>query len=887
MTFKKHPKHLLAVAILSASGMAGIAPIASAQQTDVEEVVVTGLRGRPRTVTDAPVAIDTFDTDTIEAVSFVETGDIIQSLVPSFQNPRSPISDGATFIRQFNLRGLPPQYTLTLVNGKRRHRSALLDPGSGDQGPDVATIPSVAIGSIEVLRDGASSQYGSDAIAGVINFNLKEATDGFTFTYDTGEQFEGDGFQQTVQMNGGFAIGEDGFMNLSMEYSDVEFVERNTQYCGGTNPCIDPTRPEFDPNSTIGARVLTPEFQANLQRVEVEGGTVQPWGQPNNEAFRVFVNTGYDLGGGTELYGFANFSESLGDGPFNYRHPGVGNVNGFRRLADGSLWGLTANQGQGPDYVSGYTPRFEGRVTDYSAVGGVRGQTEGGLNWDLSARFGSSEIEYRLFNTWNPSLGPFSPTDMDVGDQINQENQFQADFSKDFDVDGLASPVTLAFGASFFEESFEIVEAQDSASFTPGPWAQSDPFGLCAAGGTASLAGQQAINNGSTLDCSNSSDPVFRSYGVGSDGFPGFGPAAASVNERDSVAMYVDISADVTDKLLLQAALRYEDYSDFGDATVGKVAARYYITDEFAIRGSAGTGFRAPTPGQQFTTNIRTILPFGAPVNVGLFPPTSAAAAALGALPLDAEDTVNLTAGFTADIAGVTLTVDWYQIEIEGRVNSVTNRPVSNNPANAAGFANFQLLVANGVPNPESLGELNWYANTFDTTNTGIDIVATYDYDWGNGHATDFSFAYNYNEQELDGNVSAFFSPYSQFNFEDGILESNAIATAVHRYSDFTFVARGRWFGEYGLAQRPAAGVSIDGSVFDSQTFGSTLYVDLEGAYQFNDKLRFTVGARNAFDEYPDRVTLNQAATRGRIYHSGSPQPWEGGYYYGRVDFSL
>ncbi|MCG8414634.1 MAG: TonB-dependent receptor plug domain-containing protein, partial [Pseudomonadales bacterium] len=171
MNFKRNPKHLLAVAIFSTTGISGTAPVVLAQEADIEEVVVTGLRGRPRTVTDAPVAVDTFSTDTIEAVSFVETGDVLQSLVPSFQNPRSPIADGATFIRQFNLRGLEPQYTLTLVNGKRRHRSALLQPGSGNQGPDVATIPTVAIGSIEVLRDGASSQYGSDAIAGVINFN--------------------------------------------------------------------------------------------------------------------------------------------------------------------------------------------------------------------------------------------------------------------------------------------------------------------------------------------------------------------------------------------------------------------------------------------------------------------------------------------------------------------------------------------------------------------------------------------------------------------------------------------------------------------------------------------------------------------------------------------
>lgn len=885
MHFKKNRKHQLAIAIVSACVTGSSLPVL-AQNQDIEEVVVTGLRGAPRTVTDAPVAIDTFDTDTIESVSFVETGDVLQSLVPSFQNPRSPISDGATFIRQFNLRGLPPQYTLTLVNGKRRHRSALLQPGSGNQGPDVATIPTVAIGSIEVLRDGASSQYGSDAIAGVINFNLRENTEGVTFTYDTGQQYEGDGQQQTAQVNAGFPLGDSGFVSLSAEYTDVEPVSRGLQYCGGTNPCIDPTRPEFDPTSTVGAAALTPEFQAALPTVEVEGGVVQPWGQPNNEAFRVFLNSGYTLTDDVEVYGFANFSESLGDGPFNYRHRGTGNVGNFRRLSDGSLWGLTDNQGQGPSYIAGYTPRFEGRVTDYSAVGGVRGETDGGLSWDVSGRFGSSEIEYRLFNTWNPSFGPFSPTDMDVGDLINQETQFQADFVQELDFDGINNPVYLAFGASYLDESFEIVEAQDSPSFLPGPWAVPDPFGFCDSNAPTAI-GQAVIANGSTLNCADSDDPVYNGFGVGSDGFPGYGPAAAGVNSRDSYAAYIDVSSDVTDKLLLQAAVRFEDYSDFGQATVGKVAARYYITDTFAIRGSAGTGFRAPTPGQQFTTNIRTILPFGTPINVGLFPPTSAAASALGAQALDAEDTVNYTLGFTASIGDLTLTVDAYQIEIEGRVNSVSNRPVSNDPANAEAFANFQLLVANGVPNPESLGELNWYANTFDTVNSGIDIVATYDMDWGGGHTTDFSLAYNYNDQELEGNVSQFFAPFSQFNFEEGPLQSNTILTATHRFQDWTFVGRGRLFGEYSQAQRPAAGTSIDGSVFQSQTFDPELYIDLEGQYQFNEAVRLTLGARNAFDEYPDPITLNQSATRGRIYNSGSDVPWAGGYYYGRIDFSL
>ncbi|MEE4298738.1 MAG: TonB-dependent receptor [Pseudomonadales bacterium] len=886
----------LAMAVALA-GPAATLPLSAGAQ-EIEEVVVTGLRGKPRVATDAAVPVDVFNTETVEAVSFVETGDVLQSLVPSFQNPRSPIADGATFVRQFSLRGLPPQYTLTLVNGKRRHRAALLQPGTGNQGPDVATIPSVAIGSIEVLRDGASSQYGSDAIAGVINFNLRENTEGFEFAYDTGEQYDVGGFQQTLQTNIGFPIGDQGFISFSGEYTDVEFTEVANQYCGGTNPCIDPTRPEFATMSQqLQDIVLSQPFQDAVGNADIRGSVVQPWGQPENEAWRFFVNTGYTLDDGTELYGFGNFSRSLGDGPFNYRVPssgaGIGSVFGAVRLADGRLWEETNNLGIGPDFPASFTPRFEGLVTDYSAVVGARGQLPSGLNWDVSGRYGFSEVAYRLSQTVNPSLGELSPTDFDVGDQRNEEFQLQADFNQDFEVDGLANPVTLAFGLSYFDEGFEIVEAQDTASFQVGPYALPDPYDFCdgsGAGATLTLAGQQANANpniGTPIDCTNTSDPVFRTRGPGSNGFPGFSDVAAGQLGRDSIAAYVDVSSDVTDKLLLQAAARYEDYSDFGDALVGKVAGRFYITEDFAVRGSVGTGFRAPTPGQQGTTNIRTTLPFGVPVNVGLFPAGGPVAGALGASPLDSEDTFNYTLGFTANIGQLTLTVDAYWIEIEGRVNSTSPLPVSTDPADAAGFANLQALQAAGVPNAEDLGEVNFYTNAFDQTNIGVDVVATYPVEWGNGHTTDFSLAYNYNQQELEGDVSQFFAPFSQFNFENDLLESNAILTATHRYEDFTVVARARYFGEYSLAQRPDSGNPTNSPVFDTQTFDPEVYFDLEGAYQINESIRLTIGARNIFDEYPDEISLDQLATRGRIYNSGSLVPWQGGYYYGRINLSL
>jgi iron complex outermembrane receptor protein len=874
-------------------GSAAAAADDPAMRTAIEEIVVSGLRGKPRTAVDSAVAVDVFDVDAVEAVSYIETGDILQALVPSYNISRTPIADGSTFVRPASLRGMPSHYTLVLVNGKRRHRTAMVPPGgSGTQGPDVATIPASAIQSIEVLRDGASSQYGSDAVAGVINFNLKENTSGLTLTYDVGEQYEGDGFQQTIQMNFGLPVGERGFFSFSGEMSDIEFTERAFQLC---NPsfCIDQRNPNFNPSAGYAAIVTAPAFLEGLPKVSVQGDTVQPWGQPNNEALRFFVNTGYEFSNGLEAYGFANYSESTGDGSFFYRQPNAA-VMAPRRLADGSIWSpLNAAEYAFP---AGFTPRFEAEIIDYSGTMGVRGVFGNGINWDLSGRYGYSRINYRLFNTYNPSLGPFSGTDFRPGDLRNVERQLQADLSREFEVAGLSGPLVLAFGASYLKETFDVLASKDRSSYVAGPWAVADPFGFCTSrGGAPTAIGAGVIANGSTLNCANTADPVFTAFPVGSNGFPGYSPTFAGKFDRDSYAGYVDVSAEVTERWLVEGAIRYEDYSDFGSTVIGKVASRFYVTDAFAIRGSAGTGFRAPTPGQQGTINVSTVLPFGQPVAQGIFPPDNPAAVALGAAALDAEDTVNFTLGFTAEFAGMTLTVDGYLITIKDRVQAVTPRPVSaTDPATLAsprpvdiqGYANFLLLDAAGVPNADQLGQVNYFTNAFDTRTQGIDVVATYPIDWRNGQTTTLTLAYNYNKTELDSPPGEFFLPWSQYNFERSEPRQRGILTAMHGVGDFSFMARVSYFGEWAQAQQNAANPSL---ISGTQTFDPEWFVDLEGSYQVTEKLRLTLGARNVFDNYPDQVdpTVLTSQGNGRKYSSISLVPWQGGYYYGRLAFSL
>ena len=875
----------IAVAIISA----GAAPlmVPSAMSQELEEVVITGLRGAARSAVDSAVPIDTFNTEQIEAISHTDTVDILQTLVPSFNVNRQPISDGASFIRPVQLRGLDSHHALVLVNGKRRHRAALVQiGGAGTQGPDVATIPATAIQSIEVLRDGASAQYGSDAIAGVMNFNLKENREGFDLTVEGGEFYEGDGAAYTVQGNIGLPLGDSGFISISAELNDSEFTERAESYCESWF-CVDPSNERFTlqnelrqgfvtgtPTASAPARVqaLQAAFPAGIPNASVEGDNVMPWGIPNREHQMFFVNAGYDLENGMELYAFANYGAVQSDGSFFYRYPGNGTIEDLRN-ADGSIYSPLEK------FPGGFTPRFEGEVDDFSIAGGLRGNVTDSTTFDVSARFGSNEIDYRLFNTINPSLGPASPTDFAPGTLTNEELQLQIDMATEFDA-GLAGPLVFHYGASYFDEKYDVGQSSDPASYEAGPHAVSDPFGLCNGDGTPTAAGL-AITNAPAdepLDCANPDDPVFTVVGVGSNGFPGYSPAFSEEYTRDSYAVYGDLSADVTEQLLLQGALRYEDYSDFGDELVGKVAARFNVTDTFALRGSVGTGFRAPTPGQQGTTNVSTRLPNGFPVATGLFPAGGIVAQALGASELEPETSTSYTLGFTFEVDALSVTFDLYRIDIDDRFRAVSTLDVSADPTAGADYERFLALQAAGVVGAESIGGVNYFQNAIDTETQGFDLVANYAMEWSNGQTTDFSLALNYNEQELKSDPLDVLNPEAEFDLENQLPKLRWNATAVHRVGDFSFVGRVRYFGEWEDSDNT--------SPLSVQDYDPVFFVDLEGSWQINQNIRASLGARNLFDEYPDevdRIASDNDYCCGRTYPSTAVADWQGGYYYARL----
>lgn len=838
-----------------------------AASDNIEKVIVTGSRGAPRSIADSAVPVDVFSEEDLVAVPFTDTNDILKTLVPSYSLGRQPISDGGSFIRPASLRGMPTDKTLVLVNSKRRHRSALVQiGGSGTQGADIATIPSSALKGVEVLRDGAAAQYGSDAIAGVINFQLKDNSEGGSLSVDMGQYYEGDGEQFTVTGNIGFALGDKGFFSLSGEISDTSSTNRGEQYCESW-ACVDVNSADFLTGLDTSLSGYSEDtFIAGLADANLGGeDVVQPWGQPNNSATRLFFNSGYEFSDTMRLYAFGNYSASEGDGSFYYRYPGNGTIEDIR-LEDGSLYSPLEK------FPGGFTPRFTGEITDFSLVGGLEGEFANEMTYDFSARYGSNKIEYTLENTINPSMGPDSPTKFHPGDLINEELQLSADFTQFFDM-GFSTEVVLAFGLTYMEESYELVEG-DPDSYSVGAYSSPDPHGFCNDDGSASTDGLAVISTGSTLDCADSNDAVYTAVGVGSNGFPGYSDIYSETYDRDMAGIYVDLSTDVTDELFLQGALRYEDYSDFGSELVGKVAFKYSLTDDVNLRGSLGTGFRAPTPGQQGTTNVSTRLPDGLPVATGLFPALSSVGQALGAEALKPETSLNYSLGMAGSFDALSLTVDFYRIELEDRFYAVSTIDVSTDPDSGDAYDKYLALVAAGVNGANTIGGVNYFQNAFDTVTNGMDIVATYTMD-----ATILTGSLNYNSTEIDSDASLYLNSEDEYDLENALPKWRGVLSAKHSFDMLSVLIRANFYGAYENA--------IDSSATVVQEYDAGVMFDLELNYQINDGLSLAAGARNIFDTYPEKDGVNGSSDDccGAVYWSGNNVDWQGGYYYARLNY--
>jgi iron complex outermembrane receptor protein len=833
---------------------------------EIEEVVITGVRGKPRTVQDSPVPVDVFSSEDLENVEFTDMNDIVRTLVPTYNLSREPISDGASFIRPATLRGLPTDKTLVLVNGKRRHRAALVRiGGSGVQGPDLATIPAAAIGGLEILRDGAAALYGSDAIAGVMNFQLKTNDSGGSLFVTSGEYYEGDGSNTTIGGNIGFSVGDGGFLSISGEHYTADATYRGNQYCGSWF-CLDPDGAAYDSFIADGlperiAYATDPDFLAATASASLEGDVVQPWGNPNAERTSIFFNAGMQVSETVDFYAFGNYTESESDGSFFYRYPYNGTIEELRE-PDGSIYFPLEK------YPGGFTPRFFGKVEDMSLVAGLTSSAEGALGWDVSIRTGESSIDYTLANTINPSMGPESPTSFKPGTLTNTETQFQVDLSY-----ALSDTLTILGGASYLDEEYDIGEGE-ADSYRVGPYAASDPWGFCS-GDSATAAGQAVIDAGSTLDCSDSDDPVYRAVGVGSNGFPGYSPAFSDVYSRDSFAVYAELNADVGDSLFVQGAIRYEDYSDFGSETIFKLAGNYSINDSMSLRASYNTGFRAPTPGQQGTTNVSTRLPNGFPVAVGLFPASGTVAQTLGATDLKPETSSGFSVGVTGSVGSADFTIDYYTIDVDDYFNAVSTRDVSSDPTAGDAYSNFLALDAAGVAGANTIGGVNWFTNAYDVGVSGVDAVVTLPIDSDLG-TTDITLTYGYNKFEFNSSPDGFLNAEAQYDIANFDPNTRFILQANHRIDNIGVNLRGSYWGE----GSNRASSSDDSAI---QTFGSIFMTDLSLSY-FGDGYTISAGGMNIFDEYPDKDSISDYCC-GRIYPSASGISWQGGRWYVKAEY--
>ncbi|MEL7185168.1 MAG: TonB-dependent receptor [Pseudomonadota bacterium] len=798
----------------------------------IEEVVTIGSRNaaKPRSASDSTVPIDVIDGDSFDALgSTADLTDNLKAVVPSY-TATPATGDGSAFVRPTSLRGTAPDQMLVLINGKRRHRSALVHffapaAGNGAHGPDVGMIPSLAIKRVEVLRDGASSQYGSDAIAGVLNFVMRDASEGGKMMVQYGQHYEG---EDSLKIGGniGMPVGTSGFVNASFEYVDNDALSRGIQR-PDAQALIDGGTPDVGQDAPFGDAPL-----------------VQTWGRPQTEGVRVFVNSGFEINGNAELYARFGYADTDGRYRFFYRSPTHSTFTTPREFGDGCpicdpdpasdpmdlIPDALSLRDQGfTGLPGGFTPFLDGAQKDGSLVVGVTGEFQSGMVYDLSYNYGKNELNYFLNNTANPSLGPgdlssLPQMDFDVGGYAQTEHTFNADFSVPMN-----DAMNLAFGFEAREETFTAFAGEPNA---------------------------------------------YR--GAGSSGFRGIEPVNAGDFSRDNIAAYADIEHDVSDAVLLQYALRYENFSDFGDTINGKIAGRFRVNDNFAIRGAVSTGFHAPTPGQ---ANVSTIITTfdgatGLQVEEGLFPVSNPDAQAAGATALTEENAVNLSLGFTADIGdNTTLTADFYKIEVDDRIYRTGDIPVPPQPSDPPGLP---------------ARSLSFFTNAIDVEHQGIDIVASSSWDIGSSSSVDATLAYNFTQTDVTGQKAVSgIQPVSDSLVED--IENNY---PEHRWvltgnflvgDNFNVLARANYYGEH-YDERGTIGAATD----PSANIDSTIYVDVEAGWNVNDNWRVVLGAVNVFDEYIEEIGPPNAnrLSVGLQYPRRTVANYEGGSWYLKALYS-
>jgi iron complex outermembrane recepter protein len=816
---------------------------AAEEARTLETVVTVGTRVANRSALDTAAPVDVVSAEAIQNIGVGELNQALSVNLPALNFPRPALTDGTDSVRPAALRGLSPDQTLVLVNGKRRHTASLVNVngsiGRGASAVDLNTIPNLAVGGVEVLRDGASALYGSDAIAGVVNVRLREASEGGSVSAsygwreteysapvitptapgvpNPGPEFtreRSDGNIWTIGGWKGLSLGESGFLTLTGEYKD----QRHTERSGYDH------RQQY-PAGNAASEAIINRFNA--------------WtGEPELEQLSLFANAGYDLANGAELYGWASFQdrETISAG--------------FFRLPSD-----TRNVIQ--IYPNGFLPKINPVTTDYSALGGVRFDFAG---WDADASigYGSNKMDFTIIDTLNRSLGTASGTEFDAGGFEHSQLVANLAFVKGFAVDGLASELNVAWGAEARQETYEIFAGEPDSYRNGGVL-----LPLLGPGCTAPTAAQTLAGG-----CATAS---------GAQVFPGFRPANELEEDRTAIGAYLDLEANVTDALLVSAAVRGESYSDFGETLTGKLAARYDFNDAFALRGSIQNGFRAPSLQQQYFTTTSTNFINGVPFDITTFRVDDPIARALGAEDLDAEKSLNYALGGVLQLGAFNLTVDAYRIDVEDRIVLSENLTATN-------VQNY--LVSQGFIGS---GGGRFFINGVDTETTGVDIIANYAFPetaFGTFSATAGA---NFNKTDVT-KVPAIpvltaltpppvlFARTNVLTLEDGAPKDKFTGQLNWEHGPFAGTLRAVRYGEVLVpSNTPALDYTLDPKTL----------IDLEARYTWNDLLTLAVGADNILDEYPDAAPLGLNSTGNTPFSTYSPFGYSGRFIYTKATLNF
>lgn len=804
---------------MAIQGNGGALPQEAAEEPRTD-IVVTGSRGLARTITDSPTPIDVISAKELDATGKPGVLAALNTLVPSFNVPTRAGGGISTVISTGGLRGLNPDQTLILVNGKRRHKTSLINSVSsfynGSVPADLDLIPTSAIDHIEVLRDGAAAQYGSDAIAGVINLILKSGTEGGAASFTAGQNYDrSDGENYLVQANWGTKLGESGFIDIFANGKIQQASNRAVPIASSINlyPLVNGQR---DPREATIDRMVTKNY-----------------GAFPTKGFNIGYNVGYDAGA-VSLYSFGTYSQRNSELNFTYRAP-----NNTATLPE--------------VYPNGFRPRLDIVEDDFEFAVGAKGQVAG-WDWDISSTYGKNYAYRQGYETYNPTLGPTSPTELYVGALKSSEWVNSLDLTKGFDI---AGHLQVSAGLQHRHETYEITPGEP-ASYAAGSYTY--------------------VRNGVTIR------PA-----PGGQAANGITPEDAGRMSRNNIAAYADVAWDPSPSTTVGLAGRFEHYDDAsGDTLIGKINVRQALTPWFSVRGAASTGFRAPALAQQIYAStsgqFRTIAGVLNLLQIKTLPVGSAAAIALGSEPLTPEKSTNFSAGFVlTPVQNLSITVDGYHVKVKDRIavtSTLTGTAVSN------------ILIANGLSSDISA---QYYTNAIDTRTRGVDVVASYRHTLADLKLS-WNLGFNYNKTKIT-NIKAnpselaslgagfvLFDRLSQMNITKNLPVTKLFLGNTATLGDFSLTTRATRFGSFnslGNATATVGGVPVYGS---DRHFGAKIITDAELTWQVTQPIAVSIGANNLFNVYPDYDSASANANLGSgFYATSGAYGFTGGYYYGKV----